>query len=56
MKEEVKEYASGLDRPFTVNYNAYTQTIEVLDSRDRIVRYASGIKGDLVNNFLSRLV
>lgn len=47
MKDEVKEFAAGLDRPFTVNYNALTQSVEVLDTRDKILRYASVLKGDM---------
>jgi phenylalanine-4-hydroxylase len=47
MKEDVKEYTTKMNRPLTVNYNALTQSIEVLDSRDKLTRYAASIKGDL---------
>ena len=47
MKDEVREYAATLQRPFAVRYNAYTQSIEVLDSKDKLIRLSSVIKGDL---------
>ncbi|KAJ3321477.1 hypothetical protein HDV06_004146 [Boothiomyces sp. JEL0866] len=47
MKDEVKEFATSLNRPFAVNYNALTQSIEVLDTKDKVLRYASAIKGDM---------
>ncbi|KAJ3100967.1 hypothetical protein HDU97_001723 [Phlyctochytrium planicorne] len=47
MKEKVKEYASNLDRPFIPRYNALTQSIELLDNRDKVVRYVNMIKGDM---------
>lgn len=43
----VRDYASELKRPFTVRHNALTQTIEVLDSKDKIMRFANNVKGDL---------
>ncbi|KAI8840547.1 aromatic amino acid hydroxylase [Chytridium lagenaria] len=47
MKEKVKEFADNLDRPFAPRYNALTQSIELLDNRDKVVRYVNLIKGDL---------
>ncbi|KAJ3257904.1 hypothetical protein HK103_004195 [Boothiomyces macroporosus] len=47
MKDEVKEFATSLNRPFAVNYNALTQSIEVLDTKDKVLRYAAAIKGDM---------
>ncbi|KAL7751772.1 hypothetical protein RI367_002772 [Sorochytrium milnesiophthora] len=47
MKQKVKEYAAGLKRPFSVRYNPYTETIEVLDTKEKLVRYAQSIKGSL---------
>ncbi|RUP46748.1 Biopterin-dependent aromatic amino acid hydroxylase-domain-containing protein [Jimgerdemannia flammicorona] len=48
-KDKVRDFAASLKRPFSVRYNAYTQTIEVLDSKDKIVRYAQNIKDDMRN-------
>jgi phenylalanine-4-hydroxylase len=47
MKEQVRDYAIDMDRPFTVRYNALTQSIEVLDTKDILVRFANGIRGDM---------
>ncbi|KAJ3081632.1 hypothetical protein HK102_002224 [Quaeritorhiza haematococci] len=47
MKEQVRDYASSLNRPFTVRYNALTQSIEILDTKDKVMRYAQNIRGDL---------
>lgn len=54
MKDQVREYTLTLNRPFTVSYNALTQSIEVLDSKEKLVRYASSINGDL-NRLISAL-
>jgi phenylalanine-4-hydroxylase len=32
-----RQYAMTIPRPFTVHYNPYTQTIEVLDGKEQIV-------------------
>ncbi|KAJ3276443.1 hypothetical protein HDV01_005066 [Terramyces sp. JEL0728] len=47
MKDEVKEFAAHLHRPFAVNYNALTQSVEVLDTKDKVLRYAAALKGDM---------
>ncbi|KAJ3201548.1 hypothetical protein HDU82_008028, partial [Entophlyctis luteolus] len=48
MKRRVKTYFESFSRrPFEVRYNPYTETIEVLDNKDKIVRYANHIRGDL---------
>ncbi|KAI9341656.1 aromatic amino acid hydroxylase [Obelidium mucronatum] len=47
MKERVKTYFDSFDRPFQVRYNPYTETIEVLDNKDKILKYAQSIKGDM---------
>ena len=36
-----------MQRPFVVRYNALTQSIEVLDSKDKVARLAQTIKGDV---------
>ncbi|KAL1920443.1 uncharacterized protein VTP21DRAFT_820 [Calcarisporiella thermophila] len=48
-KEKVREFAHSLERPFSVRYNPYTESIEVLDSKEKIVRYAQNIKSDMTN-------
>ncbi|KXS19197.1 hypothetical protein M427DRAFT_109045 [Gonapodya prolifera JEL478] len=47
MKEQVRSYANRLSRPFSLRYNAYTETIEVLDEKERLIRMANNIRGDL---------
>ncbi|ORY07623.1 tyrosine 3-monooxygenase [Basidiobolus meristosporus CBS 931.73] len=48
-KDKVREFARSLNRPFDVRYNPYTETVEVLDTREKVVRYAHNIKSDLQN-------
>ncbi|KAF8981524.1 hypothetical protein BGZ46_002647 [Entomortierella lignicola] len=45
----VREFANSLERPFSVRYNAYTESIEILDSKDKVLRYAQSIKSDMLN-------
>lgn len=45
--EKVREFSSKMERPFSVRYNPYTQTIEVLDTKEKIVRFASSIKSEM---------
>ncbi|KAI9197322.1 Biopterin-dependent aromatic amino acid hydroxylase-domain-containing protein [Polychytrium aggregatum] len=47
MKEQVREYANSMERPFVVRYNALTQSIEVLDTKDKVLRFASNLRGDI---------
>ena len=52
MKEQVRKFAeTELKRPMVLRYNALTQGIEVLDTKDKVKRYASNIRGEM-----SRLV
>jgi len=44
----VREFANSCDRPFSVRYNAYTESIEILDSKDKVIRYAQSIKTDML--------
>ncbi|XP_022792215.1 phenylalanine-4-hydroxylase-like isoform X2 [Stylophora pistillata] len=46
-KEKVREFAAKIPRPFSVRYNPYTQSVEVLDSKDQIMKLANDIKGDV---------
>ncbi|KAJ3333185.1 hypothetical protein HDU76_010789 [Blyttiomyces sp. JEL0837] len=47
MKDRVKEYAQSFSRPFEARYSALTQSIEVLDTKDKVVRFANTIKTDV---------
>lgn len=44
----VREFANSCNRPFSVRYNAYTESIEILDSKDKVIRYAQSIKTDML--------
>jgi phenylalanine-4-hydroxylase len=46
-QERVREFAATMDRSFSVRYNPFTQTIEVLDTREKILKFASSIHGDM---------
>jgi phenylalanine-4-hydroxylase len=46
-QQKIREYAGTLKRPFTASYNPYTQTIQILDTKEKILRYASNIGNDI---------
>jgi len=46
-KDKVREFSRSLQRPFDVYYNPYTQRIEVLDKKEKLVRFANKIKSDV---------
>jgi phenylalanine-4-hydroxylase len=54
MKEQVREFGRSMKRPFVVRYNAITQSIEVLDTKDKLLRYAHNIGSEL-NRLVSAL-
>merc|ERR1712008_125918 len=45
--EFVRAIAEDIQRPFSVRYNPYTQTVEVLNCSDKILGVAKELKGDL---------
>ncbi|KAI8142697.1 Biopterin-dependent aromatic amino acid hydroxylase-domain-containing protein [Fennellomyces sp. T-0311] len=46
-QEKVRDFAANMNRPFSVRYNALTQSIEVLDTKDKMLRFAKGIRDDM---------
>lgn len=46
-KKKVTEFAKTLNRPFSVRYNPYTQNIEVLDSKEKILTFANILKNEM---------
>ncbi|OQR69028.1 tryptophan 5-hydroxylase 1-like [Tropilaelaps mercedesae] len=56
-KQQMREFAKTIKRPFGLRYNPYTQSVEVLSNTQRIAGLVSELKGDLciVTNALSRL-
>ncbi|KAI9594619.1 Biopterin-dependent aromatic amino acid hydroxylase-domain-containing protein [Syncephalis fuscata] len=48
-KDKVREFAASLKRPFSVRYNPYTESIEVLDSKKKVQQYAQSIRTEMSN-------
>ncbi|XP_066561585.1 phenylalanine-4-hydroxylase isoform X2 [Amia ocellicauda] len=46
-KEKVRKFAAIIPRPFSVRYNPYTQSIEVLDNLQQLQNLADSINGTL---------
>lgn len=48
-QHRVREFAATLRRPFAVKYNPYTQSIDLLDTKEKVLRFAANIGNDLQN-------
>ncbi|XP_069760508.1 phenylalanine-4-hydroxylase isoform X6 [Narcine bancroftii] len=46
-KEKMRKYAANIPRPFSLHYNAYTQSIEVLDSIKQLKDLADNISSQI---------
>jgi len=46
-KRKVKDFASSLERPFAVRYNALTESIEVLDNKSAVHSFAKSLRTDM---------
>ncbi|XP_078273253.1 phenylalanine-4-hydroxylase [Rhinoraja longicauda] len=46
-KDKVRKYAASIPRPFSLRYNAYTQSIEVLDSVKQLKDLVDNISGEM---------
>ncbi|XP_054735429.1 tryptophan 5-hydroxylase 1-like [Anastrepha obliqua] len=46
-KEQMRNFADSIQRPFGVRYNPYTQEVEVLSNAQKITAFVSELKGDL---------
>ncbi|XP_052807397.1 tryptophan 5-hydroxylase 1-like isoform X2 [Mya arenaria] len=46
-KEQMRNFASTIKRPFAVRYNPYTQSVDVLDNTRNIGYLVSEVKGEL---------
>ena len=40
-----RQYAATIPRPFSVRYNPYTQSVEVINTKQQIVNLTRDIKG-----------
>jgi len=45
-KEQMREFARSLKRPVQLRYNPYTLTVEMLDSKEKLIKLASAIQED----------
>jgi tryptophan 5-monooxygenase len=56
-KEQMREFATTIKRPFGVRYNPYTQSVEILSNTRKILDLVSELKGDLciVKNSLRKI-
>ncbi|GAB1608977.1 hypothetical protein Ahia01_001182900, partial [Argonauta hians] len=46
-KCKIRDYARTIPRPFTVRYNPYTQSLEMVDNKDRILNICKSIQSDI---------
>jgi len=46
-KNKLRSWATGIPRAFNVRYNAYTQSIEVLQHKDQVLNLVKDIRGDM---------
>ncbi|BFZ09991.1 hypothetical protein BsWGS_13030 [Bradybaena similaris] len=46
-KAKLRQFAATIPRPFSVRYNPYTQSVEVINSKEQIIDLSKDIKGDL---------
>ncbi|KAK3603535.1 hypothetical protein CHS0354_027955 [Potamilus streckersoni] len=44
---QMRAFAAKIPRPFTVHYNAYTESVEVITEKDQVISLLRAIKGDL---------
>ncbi|XP_074605644.1 tryptophan 5-hydroxylase 1-like [Brevipalpus obovatus] len=56
-KEQMREFAATIKRPFGVRYDPYTQSVEILSNTRKIMALVSELKGDLciVTNALRKI-
>ncbi|KAI8519042.1 Tryptophan 5-hydroxylase 1 [Branchiostoma belcheri] len=46
-KQQMRSFAKGIKRPFTVRYNPYTQTVEVLNNTRQVARVIQELRAEL---------
>ncbi|KAF6033885.1 PAH [Bugula neritina] len=56
-KVKLREWSNTIPRPFEVRYNAYTQSVEVLQNTNQVINLIKDIRGDmdLLHSSLSKL-
>lgn len=46
-KQKMREFAATIPRPFTVKYDPYTMSLEVIDSKSQVIKLAQNIKSEM---------
>jgi len=46
-KAKVRAFARTLERPFSVRYNPFTENIDILDNKESLLLFGTGIHNDL---------
>ncbi|CAF1563742.1 unnamed protein product [Didymodactylos carnosus] len=46
-KEKIRQYATEIPRPFSVHYNSYTESIEVINNKEQIVNMFRMLRGEM---------
>ncbi|XP_020898119.1 protein henna [Exaiptasia diaphana] len=57
-REKLKSFAAQIPRPFSVRYNAFTQSIDVIENKDDLSRFGKELQTDLGSfmNALNRML
>jgi phenylalanine-4-hydroxylase len=46
-KDRLKQFAATMDRPFSVRYNPYTQSVEIVDNRHQLTTMIKEVQSQL---------
>lgn len=46
-KRKMQDLCEKIDRPFAVRYNPYTQSVEVMDTKEKILNLTSEVQGEM---------
>ena len=49
MKEQMLQFSKSSTRPFTLRYNALTQSVDILDTPDKIIHVIREVQNQLAN-------
>ncbi|KAM9952952.1 hypothetical protein ACTFIW_006296 [Dictyostelium discoideum] len=56
-KEQMRQFADSFKKPFSIRYNPYTQSIEILDNKDKLLNICNDIKNqsEILADAISKL-
>jgi len=46
-QEKLKTFATKIPKPFTLHYDAFTESIDILETREQLVQFAGSVKGQI---------